>query len=121
MYTESHISTNDNMILDLQNNIDIGEHEKLYKQEDVKYDPEYDDENNIPVSKKEVLDGGDDRLYDNDELDYDWASNQEDEILFLDKLNNGQSSSDEQCWLFQPEYNDNVDTILSVMRNTSIN
>ena len=65
---------------------------------------------NIPVSKKEVLDGGKDILYENDELDYDWAPNHENEILFLDKLNNGQSNSDEQCWLFQPEYNDIVDT-----------
>ena len=31
MYTESHISTNDNMILDLQNFIDITERGKLYK------------------------------------------------------------------------------------------
>ena len=71
MFAESHISMNDISTLELQNFIETTEREKLNILENMIYDDEYDNKNNIPDSKKEVLDKGDDLIYDYDELDYD--------------------------------------------------
>ena len=90
--------------------IDTAGHEQLDELQDVLTDHEYDEQDkNIPDCQEEYLDICDDIEFDNNELDYQCATNQDEtEIFFLDE-GNGECSFDEECWLFHTDSPDNID------------